>query len=129
MANQKFEIPKEVFALFMLVLVIGTGAFAVIQSEAGYLVPQGKNLFFSVLIAIGFGLVGFLKNTKPEDFDPVKFLITIFVSILAGLLMFYMKYNYATAADFVTNVLVNTGILVWIEYLLKMFVRRLSVLT
>jgi len=63
-----------------------------------------------------------LKVVKPEEFDPVKFLVTVTVGAISGYLAFALGWTQeAIAAWFAT-----TGIIVWIEYGLKTFVRRVS---
>lgn len=38
--------------------------------------------------AIFIATLGYLKMTKPEEFDPVKFLVTVVVGAISGYLAF-----------------------------------------
>jgi len=123
----KLELPQPVLALILIVMVLGS-AFAMLVTgvDGTLLFPQAKNIFFAVLIAIGLGIGGYLKNTTPEEFDEVKFLITVIISIFVGFVMYWLGYDYTTAENVVTNILVQSGALIWIEYWLKALIRRLT---
>ena len=83
------------------------------------------DVFWGIMNAIFIATLGYLKVTKPEDFDPIKFLLTVIVGAISGYLIFALGWSEeAVKAWFAT-----TGIIVWIEYTLKTFVRRLSTAT
>ena len=56
------------------------------------------------------------------QFDPVKFLVTATVGAFSG----YLAYALGWTQEAIASWFATTGIIVWIEYGLKTFVRRLS---
>ena len=97
---------------------------------AAYITPvqvgvRWQSVFWGIMNAIFIATLGYLKVTKPEDFDPVKFLITVIVGGISG----YLAYALGWTQEIIAAWFVTTGIIVWIEYLLKAFVRRLSTTT
>ena len=116
----KLTVPVPVFAALLFLLL-----FAV--ALAAYLTPVDvgvpwQSAFWGIVNAIFIATLGYPKMTKPEDFDHVKFLLTVIVGAISGYLAYALGWTQeAIAAWFAT-----TGIIVWIEYGLKTFVRRLS---
>ena len=108
------------FAALLMTIIL-------VVAVAAYFTPIGasvswQGVFWGIINAIFVATLGYLKVTKPEEFDPVKFLITVVVGAISGYLAFGLGWTQeAIAAWFVT-----TGIIVWLEYGLKTFVRRLS---
>ena len=121
--SEKLVVPVPIFAALLLAIVF-TAAIA------AYLTPveigvQWQTVFWGIMNAIFLATLGYLKVTEPENFDPVKFLITVIVGGISGYLAYVLGWTQeAIAAWFAT-----TGIIVWIEYTLKTFVRRLSTAT
>lgn len=113
---------------FILVLLVLGSAFTMVatDTQGNALFPPAKNIFFAILIAVGLGIGGYLKNTQPEEFDEIKFLITVIISIFVGYGMYEFGYDYSTARTVVTNILAQSGALVWLEYWLKALIRRLT---
>ena len=123
--SARINMPQTVFAAIFLVILIGSGFLAFAKDQAGLdLLPQGKNIFFAVIAALIWGLGGYIKQAKPEDFDPVKFLTTVIISIFIGFAMYYLKLDYTAATSMVQTFLVNEGLLAAIETWLKAIVRQ-----
>jgi len=118
--SEKLVVPVPVFAALLLAIVftIALGAY-VTPVEVGV---RWQSVFWGITNAIFIATLGYLKMTRPEEFDPVKFLVTVTVGAISGYLAYALGWTQeAIAAWFAT-----TGIIVWIEYGLKTFVRRLS---
>ena len=56
------------------------------------------------------------------QFDPVKFPVTVIVGAISG----YLAYALGWTQEVIAAWFATTGIIIWIEYGLKTFVRRLS---
>ena len=94
---------------------------------AAYITPiesgvRWQSVFWGITNAIFIATLGYLKMTKPEEFDPVKVLLTVIVGAISGYLAFALGWTQEVIAPWFAT----TGIIVWIEYGLKTFVRRLS---
>jgi hypothetical protein len=114
-----------IFAVLILAALLVSGFLIFAKGEANMdLVPQAKNIFFAVCSALLFGIGSFAKNTMPEEFDPIKFLMTLILSILIGFAMYYLHLDYSSAYSAVTAFLANTGALAAIEIWLKAIVRN-----
>ena len=123
MMSEKLVVPVPVFAALLLAIVF-TAALA------AYVTPveadvQWRSVFWGIMNAIFIATLGYLKVTKPEDFDPIKFLITVIVGGISG----YLTFSLGWTPEAVQTWFATTGIIVWIEYGLKTFVRRLSTAT
>ncbi len=81
-----------------------------------------QSVFWGIINAIFVATLGYLKLTRPEEFDPLKFLLTVIVGAISG----YLAYALGWAQEVIAAWFATTGIIVWIEYGLKTFVRRLS---
>ena len=118
--SERLVVPVPVFAALLLATVFTSAVAAyVMPFEVGV---RWQSVFWGIINAVFIATLGYLKMTKPEEFDPVKFLLTVIVGAISGYLAFALGWTQeAIAAWFAT-----TGIIVWIEYGLKAFVRRLS---
>jgi hypothetical protein len=121
--SERLVVPVPVFAALLLAIVFTAALTAYVTPvEVGV---RWQSVFWGIINAIFVATLGYLKLTRPEEFDPVKFLLTVIVGALSGYLAHAMGWTQeAIAAWFAT-----TGIIVWIEYSLKTFVRRLSTST
>jgi len=70
-----------------------------------------QSVFWSTLKAIFTATLRYLKMTKPEEFDPVKFLVAITVGALSG----YLAYALGWTQEVIVAWFAITGIIVWIE--------------
>ena len=75
-----------------------------------------------ILTAIATVMLGYLKTTKPEDFDWVKFVATLLIGLFVGI----GTSALGLPADQVTTWLVQGGLTVWIYWLAKVIVRKLG---
>lgn len=125
MSQEKLQLPQVVLATVILVLLGASATTMVLKDSAGVnLFPQGRNIFFAVIVAVLYGVVGYAKNQNPEDFDAIKFVITLFLSVLIGFVMYYAGLDYMNAEGVVKAFFANTGLLVLIENLLKVLIRQ-----
>jgi len=81
-----------------------------------------QGVFLGIINAIFVATFGYLKMTRREEFDQVKFLVTAIVGALSG----YLAFALGWAQEVIAIWFATTGIIVWIEYGPKTFVRRLS---
>jgi len=125
--SSKLEMPQSVFAVIVITLLISSAFLAFAKDSQGLdLTPQGKNVLFGFIAGIVLALGGYLKNATPENFDPVKFIITLIIGMFTGLLMYYAGLDYSSAQVAAETYLINSGILAIVEVWLKTIVRRLS---
>ena len=64
-----------------------------------------------VLSAILLACLGYWKNRPEEDFNQLKFLRTIIVGILVGVVQIQLNLTPASAEGWVTMFLVSTGVI------------------
>jgi len=128
MSKQTLDLPLTVLAVFIVVLTIGSlvAGFYVDPATGEVLLPEGKPLFLAVIVAFLYGLSGYLKSTKPEDFDPTKFIISLIIAAAVSLVMFEFGIGYQEALHIVTNVCATTGATVLLENWLKVLIRNIS---
>ena len=67
------------------------------------------------VIAFVTSMLGYLRNTEPEDFELVKFASTLFISIAVGIITTATGWSYTTALEW----LGNAGLTVWIYWAVK----------
>lgn len=115
MGEEKESMPIWI-TIFLLALII-CGAFFVGDR---YEIIAAENVAMTVLIAVIISFLGYLKSTPPESFDPVKFMVTPIVGVIAGIMTALYGYTYAET----TTWLISSGLMLWIEFLGKALVRR-----
>lgn len=126
MSNTDLDIPSTILAAVMIILAVGSAiAGFMVNPETGEVyIPAGKPAFFAVIITFLYGIGGYLKNTKPETFDSVKFIITLFISVVVSIVVYALNLSYNDAYNLTVSVLTSTGALVLLETWLKVFVRQ-----
>lgn len=119
--------PLAVFAVLMIVLTIGSlvAGFLVDPATGEVWLPEGKPAFLAIIVAFLYGMSGYLKSTEPEDFEPVKFIISLVIALITSLVMYEMGIGYTEAAHIVTNLCVTTGAVVLLENWLKVLIRHI----
>lgn len=124
---KKINVSMAALAMFMILILVVTGFLALAQDQFGVaLLPQAKNLFFGIIVALVFGLGSYAKTATPENFDPVKFSITMILSLIIGVAMFYFKLDYSTASVAVTSFGAQSGFTIMIEVWLKAIFRTIQ---
>ena len=64
-----------------------------------------------VLSAIVIACIGYWKNRPEEEFSQTKFIRTIIIGIVVGVVQVALNLTPVTASDWATLFLVNTGII------------------
>jgi len=83
-----------------------------VGSLAGY-----SSFLYAILAAIFIAVIGYLKKIdNPEDFDKQKFIRTIIIGTVVGVIMYHYKMDYPTAYTY----LLSIGGIILIDYLLKL---------
>lgn len=82
----------------------------------------GKVLPPAFVIAFVTSMLGYLRTTKPEDFELAKFGGTMIISILLGFVTSATGWDYTTAEIW----LANAGITVWIYWGMKVLAIKLG---
>jgi len=128
LSEQKLDLPLPMLALLIGILAVGSliAGFYVNPATGEVLLPEGQPAFLAIVVAFLYGLSGYLKNVKPENFDSVKFIITLTISLVTSIIMFKAGIGYDDAVHIATNLFVSTGALVLLENWLKVFVRQLG---
>ena len=57
----------------------------------------------SILLAVATSILGYLRSTPPESFELDKFLATIIISLLMGVLTLGFGWDYTTAEQWLAN--------------------------
>lgn len=128
MSTQKPDLPLAMLALLIIVLTVGSliAGFYVDPATGEVLLPEGKPAFLAIVVAFLYGFSGYLKNMKPEEFEPTKFIVTLVISLFTAIAMFKLGVGYDEAVHIVTNLFVTTGAVVLLENWLKVFIRQIG---
>lgn len=76
-------------------------------------------LLYSIAAAVVYGLAGYFKSSG-ESFDKKKFLTTVAIGVVVGIIMAYCKLSYEGAYNFA----LSAGIIAIVENVLKAIWRR-----
>ena len=79
-------------------------------------------IVFAIVAAIVFAASGYLKSAKEEEFNVTKFVATILVGALVGVILF-VKGAAITEEAVATQIAAYAGILVIVENALKALFR------
>jgi len=90
-----------------------------IDEVLGNVAPAVSSAF---VIAFLTSMLGYLRNTPPEDFDLVKFLSTLVLSILIGALTIATGWDYNTIVAWCAN----AGLTIWIYWSVKAIAVKLK---
>ena len=89
---------------------------AIPSLEVKYMITETlvmlKPILIPFVMAIITSLLGYFSTTPPEQFNKGKFLSTIFIGILVGVLTAVLGWDYATA----TQWLASSGIIIWVYW-------------
>ena len=69
----------------------------------------------AVLMAVATSMLGYLRSTPPEKFELDKFLVTIIISLIMGVLTIGFGWDYTIAEQWLANGCVT----VWIYWTAK----------
>jgi len=103
-------------------------ALAQVEPEnpvADFLGAIGDMVPPAFVIAFMTSMLGYLRNTPPEEFAIEKFLTTLIMSILIGVVTSLTGWDYTTVQTW----LANAGITVWAYWLMKVIGLRLGWIT
>lgn len=81
-----------------------------------------KAIIQGIFVGIVMALAGYAKTTTPEEFDFGKFFTTVVVGGLSGLFTLGLGMSPENFQTWLTQ----SGIVIWIEYIIKIFIRRLK---
>jgi len=124
---KKTNFSMVILAMIIIFILVVTGFLSLGRDQFGVdLLPQAKNLFFGIIVALVFGVGSYAKSVTPENFDPVKFSITMILSLIIGVAMFYFKLDYSTASVAVTSFAAQTGLTALVEVWLKAIFRTIQ---
>lgn len=76
----------------------------------------GIQMLYSFVLAVVYGLASYLGNNKAENFNLPMFVKTLIVSVIVGAVMFYMRWDYTQALQFIAG---NTVLMTFIDDLLN----------
>lgn len=65
-------------------------------------------------------LLGYFKNTPPEDFDLVKFLGTLLIGLTIGFLTVAFGWTYESAEEW----LASSNLTIWLYWIAKIIVAK-----
>jgi len=99
--------------------VEGSSPLSDFLGQIGLIIPS------SFVIAFATCMLGYLRNTPPEDFELVKFLTTLVLSIIVGVITVEVGWDYATIQVWLANV----GITVWVYWTIKAIAVKLGWVT
>jgi len=74
------------------------------------------------VIAFATSMLGYFRNTPPEDFELVKFVSTLVLSIVIGVATMATGWDYNTVLAY----LANAGLTIWIYWGIKIIALKLG---
>lgn len=84
-------------------------------------ITVGAPVFIAFLLAVVNTLLGYFKTTPPENFEPGKFLGTVFIGVIVGFMTTAFGWTYME----VTEWLAASNLIVWIYWFAKIVATRL----
>ena len=109
------------FVLALTVMLTSTIAMVFAQDPeaeaplAAFFTSAAKIVPVAVLMAVATSILGYLRSTPPEKFELHKFLATIIISLIMGVLTIGFGWDYTVAEQW----LANGCITVWIYWVVK----------
>ena len=88
----------------------------------GFFTNMAKVLPIAILMGLVTSLLGYLKQTPPEQFELEKFLATAIISVLIGILTLGFGWDYTTAQEW----LGNGAITLYIYWIAKIIAIRIG---
>ena len=65
-------------------------------------------------------MLGYFRNTPPEEFDVGKFVATLLIAISVGFITVYMGWTYEEATEW----LAQAGLTIWLYWIAAIIVKR-----
>ncbi len=81
-----------------------------------------EQILYALVGAVIYGVFGYLKTTPLESWDWQKFLSTVAIGIMFGVVEVYLKVDYDAAIIIATN----AGLVSIVENIIKAIWRRLE---
>ena len=88
----------------------------------GFFTNMAKVLPIAILMGLVTSLLGYLKQTPPEQFELDKFLATAIISVLIGILTLGFGWDYTVAEQW----LANGAITLYIYWIAKIMAIRIG---
>lgn len=82
----------------------------------------GAPVIISFVMAVINTLLGYFKTTDPEDFSLEKFIGTLLIGILVGLMTAGLGWTYQSAMEW----LASSNLIVWIYWIAKIIANKLQ---
>ena len=79
-------------------------------------------IFIAFAMAVVNTLLGFYKQTPPEDFNLIKFVGTLIIGLFIGYLTAVCGWDYSTAEEWIAS----SGLTVWFYWIAKVIVVKLE---
>jgi len=83
--------------------------------------PQIYPILYAIAAAVIYALAGYFKTQPAETFDKQKFVTTIVIGVLVGVVEVYLNVTFEAAY----NLLLSMGLIVVIENVCKIVWRRI----
>ena len=116
------------FVLALLAMLTSTIAMVFAQDSepeaplAALFTNAAKIVPVAVLMAVATSILGYLRSTPPEKFELDKFLATIIISLIMGVLTLGFGWDYTVAEQW----LANGCITLWIYWIAKIVALRVG---
>ncbi|MBS7633781.1 hypothetical protein KEJ15_09275 [Candidatus Bathyarchaeota archaeon] len=81
----------------------------------------GIPVFISILMAVFTSLLGYFRNTPPENFNAGKFIATLIIGLVIGFMTSALGWTYEVATEW----LATSGLIIWIYWIAEIVARRL----
>lgn len=88
----------------------------------GFFTSMAKSLPIAIMMGLLTSVLGYLKQTPPEDFELDKFLATAMISLILSILTIGFGWDYATAEEW----LANGAITLYIYWIAKIIAIRIG---
>jgi len=108
---------KTVIAIAVVLIAFGMFLSGTMDIEI-----ETEGIFSGLIVGIGMAFLGWAKTTTPEAFDPAKFLHTVVMGGIGGLMLQLWGIDWQQFEAWMAN----AGLTVWLDYLVKILTRRLQ---
>jgi len=130
--RNRLLIPLIAFMIFFAVTVAVRGVVADMATAADYSTPVtdflsqiGSVIPPAFIIAFMHCMLGYIKQNPPQDFELVKFLTTLCLSMLVGWISVVTGWDYTQGLTW----LANGNITIWMYWLIKIIAIKVGWVT